>query len=109
MDKVNVFWFRRDLRLEDNAGLYHALRAGLPVLPVFIFDTKLLNDLDDKYDRRVSFIYQSIRQLQQQLETFGSSLLVYHLEPVEAFQQIIRSFAVQNVFTNHDYEPYARQ
>jgi len=64
--KINVFWFRRDLRLEDNAGLYHALKQGLPVLPIFIFDQNILDKLEDKADARVDFIHQTILSLQQQ-------------------------------------------
>jgi len=107
--KVNVFWFRRDLRLFDNAGLYHALNAAVPVLPVFIFDTEILDKLNNRDDARVSFIYAEIQKLKKQLEEEGSSLRIFHSEPVEAFQKIIADYKVQAVYTNKDYEPYATQ
>ena len=82
---INIFWFRRDLRLEDNAGLYHALSAGLPVLPIFIFDTEILNQLDEKNDRRVNFILHVINHLQEQLEKTGTTLDVRIGKPVSVF------------------------
>lgn len=102
-----VFWFRRDLRIEDNAGLYHALKSGYRVLPVFIFDTGILDKLDNRYDRRVSFIHGALEALQKQLTGAGSSLKVYHGTPDNAFRKIISDFVVKAVFANHDYEPYA--
>jgi deoxyribodipyrimidine photo-lyase len=102
---ITLFWFRRDLRLEDNAGLYHALKENNNVLPVFIFDTEILHALADKADRRVDFIHQSLQILKQQLEKNGSSLLVLYGDPVELYKKL----NVKAVYTNHDYEPYARQ
>ncbi|MBL7857016.1 MAG: deoxyribodipyrimidine photo-lyase [Cyclobacteriaceae bacterium] len=102
---TTLFWFRRDLRLEDNAGLYHALRESTQVLPIFIFDTTILGKLDDKADRRVEFIHHSVSVLQQQLEELGSSLLVLHGTPSDLF----KTLQPKAVYTNHDYEPYARQ
>ncbi|MCB0696382.1 MAG: deoxyribodipyrimidine photo-lyase [Chitinophagaceae bacterium] len=107
MDKVNIFWFRRDLRLNDNAGLYHALRSNHPVVPVFIFDKNILNELQDRADKRVSFIYQYIEQLQTQLNALGSTLHVIHATPEEAYQQLMSTYDIATVYTNHDYEPYA--
>lgn len=107
MSAIAIFWFRRDLRLEDNAGLYHALKSELLVLPIFIFDTTILNQLEDKNDARVSFIYQSIESLKKQLERFGTSLWVHHGTPTEAFAKIMESYSVKAVYTNHDYEPEA--
>ena len=104
--QVNIFWFRRDLRLFDNHGLDKALSAGLPVLPVFIFDKNILGALDPN-DRRVSFIHDTLMQLQQQLIKNNSSLLVLHDSPLKAFQKLITEYEVKEVFTNHDYEPYA--
>jgi deoxyribodipyrimidine photo-lyase len=104
---LHIFWFRRDLRLDDNCGLYRALEQGLPVLPVFIFDTDILNELEDKADKRVSFIYHAILKLQEELKELGSSLYVLHGKPLEAFKNLIKKFSVHTVFTNHDYEPYA--
>lgn len=107
MQKIALFWFRRDLRLEDNAGLYRALKSGNPVLPIFIFDTTILNKLTHKEDRRVEFIHQTILSLQQQLIQLGSSLKVFHTTPELAFKELVKEFDVISVFTNHDYEPSA--
>ena len=106
---VNIFWFRRDLRLDDNAGLYHALKNGRPVLPVFIFDKIILDQLDDKYDRRVEFIDDALQKMQQELEGWGSSLEIFYGSPEEVFKELIRKYKIEKVFTNHDYEPYARE
>jgi deoxyribodipyrimidine photo-lyase len=109
MNKVNIFWFRRDLRLEDNAGLYHALKGPHPVLPLFIFDKDILDDLKNPKDRRVEFIHQALQGLKQQLEAFGSSLIVKYGKPNEAWRELLNEYEVAEVYTNHDYEPYARQ
>jgi len=111
MTKINpavaVFWFRRDLRLEDNAGLHHALQSGLPVLPVFIFDTDILSQLEDKQDRRVDFIHQVLLHLQTRLETLGSSLLVKTGKVTEVFDQLTTTYDVKAVYCNRDYESVA--
>ena len=104
---VNVFWFRRDLRLHDNHGLFQALKSGLPVLPIFIFDKNILDELEDKNDRRVSFIYDSLVQLQEQLVKNKTSLYILHDTAPGAFESLISDFNIKEVFTNHDYEPYA--
>lgn len=106
---VNIFWFRRDLRLEDNTGLYHALTDGNPVLPVFIFDEEILQKLEDHADARVTFIYDEIARLKNQLERHGSSLLVKHGKPEHVFRELMNNYTIKAVFTNHDYEPYARE
>src|ERR1700694_5055931 len=106
---INVFWFRRDLRLEDNAGLFHALNAGLPVLPVFIFDSNILDQLEDRADRRVAFIDHALRDMQQQLEKMNSTLDVRHGNPLQVMEELVNAYEIGAVFTNHDYEPYARQ
>jgi deoxyribodipyrimidine photo-lyase len=106
---INVFWFRRDLRLHDNAGLYHALKEGRPVLPIFIFDRDIVDKLDDKGDRRVSFIHAAIHELQQQLISLDSTLKVFYGFPEDVFQAIVAEFQIEKVFTNHDYEPYAKE
>jgi deoxyribodipyrimidine photo-lyase len=107
--KIAVFWFRRDLRLSDNAGLYHALKSGLPVLPVFIFDTNILEKLNSKNDARVTFIHAEIRKIKSEIEKQGSSLKVMHDKPLEAFQKLTNEFEIASVYTNNDYEPYAIQ
>ena len=105
--QVNIFWFRRDLRLSDNAGLYHALKSRLPVIPVFIFDKNILDKLDDKKDARVAFIHEVIMALQEQLKDIGASLKVFYGFPEAVFAALVSEYAVEKVFTNHDYEPYA--
>ena len=109
LTKVHLFWFRRDLRLQDNAGLYHALRAGMPVVPIFIFDKNILDKLEDQSDRRVAFIHAAITAMQTELEQLGSSLEVYYGKPQEVFKQLLTKYKVDTVFLNHDYEPYARE
>ncbi len=104
--QINVFWFRRDLRLEDNAGLFHALHAGLPVLPIFIFDKNILDKLSDKNDRRVAFIHHSVMNIQIALQKIGSSLHVIYTTPENAFKELTKTYQISNVFTNHDYEGY---
>ncbi len=108
-ERINVFWFRRDLRFHDNHALYQALNSGLPVLPIFIFDTEILEKLNDKRDARVSFIYAEIQKIKKELEKSGSSLKIFHAKPSEAFRELTKQFEVQTVFTNKDYEPYAKE
>ena len=105
--KIAVFWFRRDLRLNDNTGLFHALNSGFPVLPVFIFDTEILEKLNSKSDARVTFIHSQIGKIYDKLQKTGSSLKVFHDSPLTAFQKLTNEFEVAAVFTNTDYEPYA--
>ena len=102
---VSVFWFRRDLRLEDNAGLYYALKSGNPVLPFFIFDTEILNKLEDKDDSRVSFIYSVIKELNERCGEYKSKLMVAHDNPIHAWQHLIDTIDIAAVYTNQDYEP----
>ncbi|MBN1820981.1 MAG: deoxyribodipyrimidine photo-lyase [Prolixibacteraceae bacterium] len=108
MGKINIFWFRRDLRLFDNAGLYHALKSNLPVLPVFIFDTKILSKLNSE-DNRIPFIYRTLVKLKNELEKYGSTLKILHGEPLQIFKKLVEEYKIDMVFTNHDYEPYARE
>ena len=103
-----VFWFRRDLRLHDNAALYHALRSGLPVIPIFIFDKNILDELNDRNDKRVQFIYLQIEKLKTELQKTGSDLKVFYSTPIETFQKLFAENKIEKVFTNHDYEPYAK-
>lgn len=107
MQKVNIFWFRRDLRLHDNAGLYYALRDDYPVIPVFIFDKIILDKLEEKKDKRVEFIRDTLIELQDKLEKKQSSLEVYYGTPEDVFKKLIKKYDIQTVFTNHDYEAYA--
>lgn len=106
---VNIIWFRRDLRLKDNAALYHALKSGVPVLPIFIFDTTILDQLQDRADKRVAFIHAAIGEMQTELVAMGSTLQVFHGKPLDIFAQLVQLYTIQTVFTNHDYEPYAKE
>ena len=106
---ISIFWFRRDLRLNDNAGLYHALKNTTNVLPIFIFDTNILEDLEDKTDKRVLFIYEALQEIQQQLVELGSSLEVYYGTPIDIFKKLLEKYQIETVYTNHDYELYAQQ
>ncbi|HEU4716395.1 MAG TPA: deoxyribodipyrimidine photo-lyase [Bacteroidia bacterium] len=108
-ERVSVFWFRRDLRLNDNRGLSAALDSGFPVLPVFIFDTDILGKLDDKKDRRVTFIYRNLQKINEQLAKNGSRLFVFYGKPVEIWKELPGKFNVASAFWNGDYEPYARR
>jgi len=105
---VNIFWFRRDLRLHDNAGLYHALKQGRPVVPVFIFDRNILDELEDREDRRVAFIHSSLQEIERLLRVIGSRLDVRYGFPDEIWKQLIKDYKIEDVYTNHDHEPYAR-
>jgi deoxyribodipyrimidine photo-lyase len=104
---VTIFWFRRDLRLEDNTGLYHALKNSAPVLPLFIFDRTILDLLPNRQDHRVAFIHHHLQELDARLREHGSRLLVRHGRPLEVMQRLMEAFAVQSVYTNRDYEPDA--
>ncbi len=108
MDKpqIAIFWFRRDLRLEDNVGLYHALNSKYPVFPLFIFDEEILDKLP-KIDARVGFIHDSLSKINTRLQEFGSSILVKKGKTQQVWQQLIQEFAIKEVFFNKDYEPYA--
>lgn len=107
MQKINIFWFRRDLRLYDNAGLYHALKGNYPVMPVFIFDSNILDKLEEKKDRRLQFIRDELVAMQAELVQINSSLAVFYGTPEQVFKKLFQEYDIQTVFTNHDYEPYA--
>ena len=103
---VNIFWFRRDLRLEDNAGLYHALKSGFPVIPIFIFDENILEKLPKK-DKRVVFIWQEVNRIREELKDLGSDMLLMYGTPVEVYKKLLSEYHIHAVFVNRDYEPYA--
>jgi deoxyribodipyrimidine photo-lyase len=107
MKRCCIAWLRRDLRLEDNAALYHALKSGQPVLPLFIFDRNILDDLDDPADARVSFLHATLGELSEQLQGLGSSILVRYGKPLEVWSSLLEEFDIQAVYANRDYEPYA--
>lgn len=104
---IALFWFRRDLRINDNAGFYQALRSGLPVLPIFIFDSDILDHLENRQDARVTFIHQVVGELRQDLEKAGGTLLARYGKPISVIQQLLSEYTIAAVYTNHDYEPYA--
>jgi len=106
MQKVNIFWFRRDLRLFDNTALNQALKSNLPVVLIFVFDENILKNLP-KNDARVTFIHNSLNKIQKELTTYNSGLTVLHLSPIHAFNTLFKMYDIQNIFTNKDYEPYA--
>ena len=102
-----IHWFRRDLRLIDNAALYHALKSGEPVLPIFIFDKNILDKLEERDDSRVTFLHETVTGLQKELEALGSTLQVFYGKPDEVWREILNLFEVHHVFANRDYESYA--
>ena len=106
MDKISIFWFRRDLRLHDNVALFNALKSGEKVLPIFIFDTSILEKLP-KNDARVSFIIKELRSMNEHLKSFDASIDILHGKPIEVFESLIKKYQIASVFTNQDYEPYA--
>lgn len=107
MSKINIFWFRRDLRLDDNTALTQALKQKENVLSIFIFDKEILSKLTDKKDKRVDYFHQALKSIDDELKKHGSSLKTYFEKPIDAFKQIIEEFDVEAVFYNRDYEPYA--
>ena len=104
--KTNIFWFRRDLRLDDNIGLNSALSSGNPVLGIFIFDEDIIENLPND-DARISFIYQKLEEINKRLNTVNSSLLVIKGKPINVFNNLIKEYEIENLYSNLDYEPYA--
>jgi len=103
---VSIFWFRRDLRLHDNHGLYEALKQDKAVLPIFIFDSSILEPLP-KNDARVEFIYEQLKTIHKNLQEHGSGLFVYHGTPKSIFEKLTNQYDIETVYYNRDYEPYA--
>ncbi|MDF4223145.1 deoxyribodipyrimidine photo-lyase [Maribacter sp. M208] len=107
--KVSIFWFRRDLRLDDNVGFLEALKGDHPVLPIFIFDKKILSKLP-KDDARLTFIYETLQHMRNQLqEQNESSLAMFYGEPLDVIKKITEEYYVKSIYTNRDYEPYAKE
>jgi deoxyribodipyrimidine photo-lyase len=106
---VNIFWFRRDLRLHDNCGFFHALKKGGNVLPIFIFDTEILSKLENKKDARVEFIHTQLLKLKGEFEKHDSSLKIIYGNPEASFKRLIDKYKITAVYTNRDYEPYAKE
>ncbi len=107
-DPINIFWFRRDLRLNDNHGLFEALNGSSKVLPIFIFDTEIL-DMLPKNDARVVFIHNTLQRINTELKnSHNSGIAMFYGNPISVFEQLMKNYKLQTVYTNHDYEPYAR-
>lgn len=106
-NEITIFWFRRDLRLTDNHGLYRALDISKNVLPIFIFDIEILSQLENKEDKRVDFIFQTLSTINQYLEKKGKSIKIFHGKPLEIFKKLANDYLIENVFCNEDYEPSA--
>lgn len=106
-NKINVFWFRRDLRLQDNCGLYYALQQKEKVLPVFIFDKEILDRLEKKSDKRVDYFHQALKEIHGELKKHNSGITVFYETPLDAFKKLIKNYDVDTVFCNTDYEPQA--
>ena len=105
---VNIFWFRRDLRLDDNKALFKALKSDKKVLPIFIFDKNILENLA-KDDARVNFIHETLQEINRTLQnSYGSSLAMFYNEPKTVFKTLAETYNIDTVFTNRDYEPYAK-
>ena len=104
-NEITIFWFRRDLRLTDNHGLYRALDISKNVLPIFIFDIEILSQLENKEDKRVDFIFQTLNTINQYLEKKGKSIKIFHGKPLEIFKKLANDYLIENVFCNEDYEP----
>ncbi|REC51005.1 deoxyribodipyrimidine photo-lyase [Chryseobacterium piscium] len=107
MSKINIFWFRRDLRLSDNTALNAALQSDQKVLPIFIFDTEILDQLENKSDRRLDYIHQALEKINNELKNHTSGIRTYLGKPIDIFKEIINEFDVETVFCNRDYEPQA--
>ena len=108
MQEINIFWFRRDLRFDDNVGLFHALNEKLPVLPIFIFDEEILNKLP-KNDSRVNFIHDTISSLNKKLKNLSSGIAVFHGKPLDIFTSLVNQYTINKIYANRDYEPYATE
>ncbi|MCF8274679.1 MAG: DNA photolyase family protein [Flavobacteriaceae bacterium] len=104
---VNIFWFRRDLRLDDSVGLFEALQGKHHVLPIFIFDSYILDHLPED-DARVTFIFETLQRLKQTLKNeYGSDIALFFGKPLDVYNQLLEKYRIETVYTNHDYEPYA--
>lgn len=108
-EKIAIFWYRRDLRVEDNHGLYEALSSGVPVLPIFIFDKNILDKLENKSDKRLTFIYRQLQTIDAIFKENKSSLNIQYGNPLDIWKELSEKYSIKSVYTNHDYEPYAIQ
>ena len=102
---MNIFWFRRDLRIEDNAGLFHALKEG-KTRCIFIFDTTILEKLEDKSDKRVNLIYNAIEEINKGFKPYKSSVEVFYGQPLDVWKKLLETNEINKIYFNKDYEPY---
>ncbi|MBK8505250.1 MAG: deoxyribodipyrimidine photo-lyase [Saprospiraceae bacterium] len=110
MQKFSIVWMRRDLRLHDQAALFHALsQSPVPVVIVFIFDKNILDDLQDPEDKRINFIHQTLEGIKEKLQKLGSDLLIRYGKPLEVWKELIETYAIHALYFNRDYEPYAKE
>jgi len=107
MEKISIFWFRRDLRLLDNTALNQALAENNNVLPIFIFDEEILNELPQD-DPRINFIYDNLYAIDQTLKTHHASIICLKGNPLEVWKKLIEEYPIHCVYVNKDYEPYAK-
>lgn len=107
MNKISIFWFRRDLRLKDNHGLFQALESGKKVLPIFIFDEDILDLLENKSDKRVDFIVQALQTLNSFLKSKNKGIKIFKGKPLEIYKKLTENYEIEAVYSNEDYEPYA--
>ena len=107
MKKITLCWFRRDLRLSDQAALFYALKEHKNIQPIFIFDPQILQALDNPQDRRVQFIHETLEALKAELKILGSDMWVEYGKPRDVFEKIFQDQSVEAVYCNHDYEPQA--
>ena len=106
MNKATIFWFRRDLRLHDNVGLFHALSKSKNVYPIFIFDKDITKNLN-KDDYRLNFIKEQINLMNEKLKKYECSINIFYGKPLDVFKNIISKTEVEKIVFNKDYEPYA--
>ncbi len=109
MEQYTIFWFRRDLRVDDNAGLYHALNSGNKVLPIFIFDTDILEKLPSKSDARLAMIHAALGKITDTIKGNRCNVGMYHGKPKAVFEHLLEKYAIVKVIANQDYEPYAQK
>ena len=104
--EISIFWFRRDLRIDDNNGLYNALKENDTVLPIFIYDKNILNKLNTN-DHRIEYINHSISKMNDTLSKKNKSISCFYGNPKEVFLNLIKQFDIRKVYTNRDYSPYS--
>ncbi|MEL0456665.1 deoxyribodipyrimidine photo-lyase [Flavobacteriaceae bacterium SZ-1-7] len=105
-EPINIFWFRRDLRLDDNHGFYETLKGDCPVMPMFIFDNEILDKLPEE-DARVTFIHDTLQNMRATLQKDYGSIAIYKGNPIDVYKNLVKEYNINAVYTNHDYEPYA--